>query len=184
MLQLVEQPVRGRVDDDGKFYPSVSAVLDVLCPMDGAWMDDEARETGLELHAAMATAIRVGLLEADVDPRLVRLWAWFQAHEFTYGRIEETLVSRYGYSGTPDYVGRTLDNHEVIVDWKFAESVPVRYQVQLEAYRHLNVLDSKATMLIVQIPKHGELKVHRVKPNTRHWSAFLAALNILNWRLS
>ena len=155
---------------DGERVPSVTTIL-------GRFKDSSALikwaynqgKAGVELYASRDEACEIGTLvhamvEADIHGQphpdipaaleeRVRLaygaWrAWWAQSGLEVFATEQQMVSRLGYGGTPDAVGRNTAGQVVLLDWKTSNGAYVDYLVQLAAYSHLwdeNHPDQKIT---------------------------------------
>lgn len=170
--------------ENGTYYPSVHAVLNLLLPSDPAWMDDDALAMGTECHAIMACYLdgENPACYGEAQYRTDAAKKWYDEQKCCAAIIEQSCVSRYGFAGRPD-CGVEINCVKWLIDWKFAESITLANRIQVEtAYTRFNEYKGYRPM-IVQITKAGAVIVHKLKVNHHHWAAFLSASNVLNWRL-
>jgi len=171
---------------EGRWYPSVSACLDVLHPPDMTWIDQADLDRGTRLHQAALNYVKK--IKTDVRPedltRLLPLYRWIDTHLKLTLFAEKTLFSpTYRYVGTPDWVGLAKTGAHWTIDWKFAETIEKRYYDQAEAYTHFSETSGTRTH-IVQIDKTGAIRVIPVKRREAAWAAFQAARNVIAYRMS
>ena len=169
---------------EGRWYPSVSACLDVLHPPNMTWIDQADLDRGARLHQAALNYVQK--IKTDLQPgdliRLLPLYRWIDTHLLTTLFAEKTLFSpTYRYVGTPDWVGLTKTGAHWTIDWKFAETIEKRYYDQAEAYTHFPET-SGTRAHIVQIDKVGAIRVIPVTRRAAAWAAFQAARNVLAYR--
>lgn len=181
--------IRGYADPvEGGFVPSVGAVLDVLCGPMSEWIDAAALAEGEACHEAMKTAL------TDYDPncppvstnvRAHALLEWLRKEGLVPIEHEQSRSSVLGFAGKPDAFLTTLRSglgKRIVADWKFAESLTVRYDVQVNAYGKLFPHVDK--LLLVQVTRAGVVKPKWLTPNPAHYAAFVGALSVLRWRLA
>ena len=170
---------------DGKLYPSVSAALDLLYPLSGKWVDQASMDRGTLCHAWMAKWLlnRDTKLPKDKElrDRFRRASEWIEKDGCATVKVEATFVHPvHRYAGTIDRYA--TDHHGIYVDdFKFAEALGERYEMQVLAYKAMVDAD---TARLIQVPAEGPVRVITVKPNPRLWSAFISAVNVLNFRLA
>ena len=173
------------------FFPAVGAVLDLLCPAPMQYIDEADLQRGTDAHALTEKALLNWKSESQTlhpeyfvslteDRRVRNLIEWLNQQRHRPLRVEEPLCHlTVGYAGRPDVVMSGFNNN-LAVEFKFAESLDVRYFVQVEAYARI----SKLERLLIQITRAGEIIPHYLKPNAAHWAAFCGALSVLKWRLT
>ena len=186
--------VRGyRIGSD--WYPSVSAVLDVLVPPKMEYVELAHLERGTLLHATMehwitgngsATASLNGWL-----PAIHAAKAWASKHIKSVVSVEHVYTSTFGFAGRPDCPVLTTQEEPEILDWKFCTKIPgirLHDQLQGEAYRHL---DFSATGLgtarwrtrLVYVAQNGDIFAPKLPTSPTDWGAFLAALTVVKFRM-
>ena len=174
---------------DGKLWvPSVSEILDVLAPMPKGWIDEEAMNEGTVLHRALfcmskGQEYKIPHESHSAFPRADAAMRWIDSNGYRIVEAETHRLARAGYGGRPDAL--LLKGKQYFVsDFKFAESLPKRYEVQVELYRRLDFGITKPIYpVLVQVTKTGEVKPKYLKPNLQHYAAGLSAVNIIRWRI-
>lgn len=180
--------MRGYSDGE-TWVPAVTTVLDILAPMPSEWIDTDALETGSLLHRALFLLAK-GLPPMATSmthsgfPRADAATEWIRRNGYSVVEAEMPRRSRFGFAGRPDALlarGKT----RIIADFKFAESLPTRYEVQLEMYRHLDFgLRTMPSIVLLRISRAGDVQPKFLRPNAAHWAAALSALNIITWRIN
>lgn len=175
-------------------YIAVGSVLDLMLGDSTAWVDQAAMQTGEACHAAMAGCLT---LEATIEEhaikagspenvkRVLAVLEWLQPYKPEPVAIEQTMFSRLGFAGTPDWVGYLTDLDRrgrclYVIDWKFAEKVELRYLIQLEAYGQ--GFYPKARRLIVRSDRAGKVHPQIITADPSNWAAFLATVHLATWR--
>ncbi len=184
--------VRGyQAEDTLTFFPAVGSVLDLLRPAPMQYIDETDLQRGTDAHALTAKMLlnwkseghlnhSESLVSSSEDRRIRTLINWLNVHGHRPVHVEHPLCHlAVGYAGRPDAILSGLDNH-LAVDFKFAESLDVRYVVQVEAYAHLRNFGR----LLIQITRAGDIRPHYLKPNAAHWAVFCGALSVIKWRLT
>lgn len=175
--------LRGYVDADRRWYFAVSTLLDILAPMPAGWIDSEALELGAVLHRAMFLLSKDELAPtASAFPRADAAIDWLMENDLRVVEAETPRTTIRGWAGRPDaLLQRKRGRGLIVADFKFAEGLIPRYEVQLEMYRRLYA--PLPQMLLLQIPKTGKPNPKWLRPDPGHYAAGLNALSILNWRL-
>lgn len=186
---LTEQNgVRGYTDGI-RFYPSVSAILDLLMPSKHQWIDVEDLDEGTRLHRAMKECIEGYLATSawpvPTDPRVRALVNYLQQYGFVPLEAERTRVSDRGFAGTPDALlmqrfGATILH--TLPDWKFSEGLDERYEYQLMAYEFL-FEEPVDKSILFRVGKDCIVKPHVVKKRPQYKAEFLNALAVMKVRL-
>lgn len=196
VLFLEKKGIRGGTVG-GIWYPSTSAVLDLIHPTKMEFIAQEDLDRGSRCHAEVASWLRCQRDRLDWFPEMIdagelvcvtAIQDWLQHYLQHVLHVEQTLFSStFKFVGTPDAVieaGRsTLDYSVWTIDLKFAESIDKRYVDQIESYVHFPET-AGSRRLILQCKKNGDVKPHWIKPNPRGWAAFQAARNVLEYRVS
>ncbi len=174
--------LRGYTDGTIWFY-AVSTLLDVLAPLPAGWIDTEALELGSTLHRALFLLNKGELHEASAFPRVDSALVWLAQNGLLVVESETPRATFRGWAGRPDALLRREHGRGLIVcDFKFAEGLIPRYEVQLELYRRL--FSPLPKMLLLQIPKSGKVIPKWLRPNPAHYAAGLNALSVLHWRMN
>lgn len=180
--------VRGyRNQESGKFYPATGSVLDLLFPDQMTWIDQAALDEGTLCHLEMASACKwrqiAGEWPAAKSKRVGALIKYLDEQNFHPEESEEPHASLvYGHAGTPDALLRR-HNVYVLPDWKFAETIGLRFHFQVQAYAHFFELEKKPVLMIIQVDREAHVYPRVIKPSAKHWTLFLNALAVLQWRL-
>ncbi len=190
MIEEHFRGIRGYREGSGlkKWYPSVSAVLDVLDPAPMEWIDQADLDEGTACHKETENALTLlrdgqDPFTAITRPRVRTFVDWFLKQGFLIEAIEKPAMSKsYCYAGTPDIVVRDNIKKGHILDAKYAESVQGRYLLQVEMYCHLDIYKGYSGS-IVRVSRAGELKVLPVKSDPGNWAACISAVGVLRWRL-
>jgi hypothetical protein len=185
--------IRCRKNPAGKWVPTASAALDLLFPDQGQWIHQADLDRGTRCHAWMeqwlkwvydpnAYAHPDDLKEKTEQARVMIASNLFRSlGDARIIGVENSLFSKDGsWSATPD-VDFLLRRQHIGIDWKFAEHLDVRYDVQAEADRHL--VPKMDAVWLVQINAKGEVRVVKTKHNPHYWMAFSSAIGVLKWRL-
>ena len=173
--------------------PRVSTIMRVL---DDAYVGvpqalmDKAADRGIALHGLCLSYLASldGLCEAPIPtPPYTQAYegfvAWTKAHGVLQVATEEASVcTKYGYRGTPDAM-IMLGGKYTVLELKFTASILRINQVQIQAYRRLDLYQEATQSVLLHInPTTGETKHHTIPNNPQDWSAFLNALSVWRWR--
>ena len=195
-MSSVAQPTCDRAADRhyeqaGLRYYSVSQVLEVL-RTGPQWSDQQAMQRGTDVHrlCMLAMAARAGLCEApatapEYQGYLDSFTQWLDIAKPELLGIEQAVVAGAGllYAGTYDMLCRMHDKgkrYETIVELKTGQRQPL-HRVQVQAYGKLEPRAARLGLLYVHADG-GMPMWEVVKPSTRDWAAFQAALSVLIYR--
>lgn len=170
--------------------PRVSDILKILYPTALDFVSNEALTTGLLSHLYMEMWVKskiekVGppsldkLLEGKGEQkRILALLEWFKVQHPEFMAAEKLYIAK-DFCGHPDLVAG-WKNKLWVFDYKFSESITEQNLVQGEAYRHL--VPNCYGVALIQVPKNGIIKVHKLKNRPDLWAIFLNGLNVWQWR--
>lgn len=126
--------------------PSVS---DILRPyLDLRWFDDESRERGSAVHAAVSSHL-LGLFSPPLKDEhagyLDSFKRWAADSIETVLLVEKRLIDPVqGYCGQPDIIAVLKgDNLNTLIDIKTSQAVQKYWRLQIGAYRSLAMTDAK-----------------------------------------
>jgi len=142
----------------GRIVPSVTQVLQSVgvCDDNGFWKpvgfnaqfgDPAAAEFGTAFHKIAAAKLLGKAVEypsemqpyVDVFDRFCVEWKLGPGIDRNGDTVIETPLyhEKYGYAGTPDFVGAAKGGKFYIIDWKTSASKCAHWQLQLAAYHEL-----------------------------------------------
>ncbi len=188
--RLIEDREAGKADAAVKWLTTLST---------------SAMDRGTRIHAAVESVLRRE--PADIDPRdadaVSGARAWLNQAVRERGlRVLEveafTISETRGYGGTVDLIAE-LDGEVWLLDWKTGKSVAwpdgrvySDHRLQLAAYSNADFLadaGDPARRPLPPITRHGIIHVTDsgtrlldAKVGDRDWSAFLACLELHQWR--
>lgn len=178
-------------DEAGRYF-SVSQILNVVHGKPH-WGDQSAMDRGTDLHRifALAVAAHAGMCEEPVVPseyegyrRSMGLWITIANPEPI--QIEQMGVSALKglpFAGTWDLLAWCHDKGKrckCLIDLKTGQPEPW-HKIQVQAYGKLCLEAERLALLYIN--KDGTMPTWKVvRPDPRDWSAFQAAVSILQYR--
>jgi len=187
MIEIVDKIIekegrRWYISNNGKIYPSSTAMLDILFPSSRDFIPEEKLEMGTLCHSEIAKAlictknnmpyIKYG--DKSVEARIDALMN-FILKDFNALLAIEFPSIYMGIGYTQDCVVVTKANRERLYDWKFAEKISERYLYQVEFYRRAEAVDEA---FIVQVNSKAEVFPVEVKPDLIRWEKIKSAINV------
>lgn len=148
---------------DGKFFPSVTKILQETLPMPiglRLWIGDVGNEKaeqkmetaalqGTLIHAACERLLRgeeINLLEEfpkrgakKMLTGFVNWFAKYQPRRLVINKVrlnpELTLASKHGYAGTADFVCN-INDEPWVIDWKTSKGIYESHKIQVTSYQN------------------------------------------------
>ena len=158
--------------------PRVHEVLNILYPQ--GWYNEGDLERGARQHKETSDLLLGKIKQSEVtDTRVLLLYEWCLAQRLSPLCAEIPLHSvEYGFYGHPDLIGQVKGQTRGY-DWKFSESLTESNYMQIEAYR---IFRPTIPWYMVQIPRDGDIKAVKVKPNPYFRAVFIAGVTLWKWR--
>jgi hypothetical protein len=170
-------------DEDGVEYPGVTSILKSAGIIDEAWFNEYSRLRGEYAHLACAMYDRGTLDESSLDEAIapyVAAWRRFRAESGYVPTATEQVVANktHRFAGTLDSAG-TLNDRLAIIDRKTG-ACPKWGGLQLAGYA-LALPGALRLRRVCELHNDG---TYRLVPfdDPNDTFAFLAALNIHNWK--
>jgi hypothetical protein len=185
--------MESRYTINGVSVPRVSDAVELLCgEFHGS--SETAATDGKNIHLACQYDDQAELDDSNLTEYMYqRLRAWRRYKkinkdlDFSTQIIEEPLISRFGYGGTPDRVYAVRDAARFrIVDIKSGVKDFDRHQYQLIGYCQLVAEDLNVDIKQIELQavylQDGDFQLQDFKYTRELWQDFYSAVRVLNRR--